>query len=80
MIIIGVENCPDCKKYSSSHPDYEYIELSKSLVTTPRILTIKKCIQSNKEFFQYKFPIVLNDDLTPNKNRTQILKELQGHE
>ena len=82
MIIVGLEGCTDCHLYHNLHPEYRYIELQKKQTgkSDKEILQIKKVIAENKELFKYQFPILLEDDLTPNKTRKELVKELRNHE
>ncbi len=74
MIIIGLEDCADCKSYSKDHPDYEYIELPKrGTKSSDRIREIKKALTKLK--FDKEVPALLNDDLTELTLRSIIVPD-----
>jgi hypothetical protein len=61
MIILGIENCPGCKKLRDRHPDLVYIEIPASSGGDRDVIELKKKVQDLRID---RFPSLVNDDIT----------------
>jgi len=74
MIIIGLLECGDCRKYAALHPSYTYIELGKGCNISQE-MKLKLNNSLNQLKWDKKVPILLNDSMTELIPRPKLIQE-----
>jgi glutaredoxin len=75
-IIVGLENCSDCKRYKNLHPEHKYVSLDmNSNLSKEERINLKKVLE--KLNWDKKVPVLLNDNMTQIIHRSKLIQELK---